>query len=161
MFHDYSGSLGQEHFTLPALYASLKAGFLFNLKATKDKESGTIYGKVTPAVWAVRLLVDAGIVKPAEVLLPPCPELRNSVKQYYAGVKLLFQIRWIFKDHKNCAVPMGRRFMSAWCGLSEDQCRDAIKDLLTAGVIHTAGQHGRARLFAPGYEPPQQQEKSK
>ena len=45
---------------------------------------------------------------------------------------------------------MGRAFMSVWTGLSEDQCRDCIKELLKAGVIHTAGQHGRARLFAPG-----------
>ena len=150
MFHDYSGAMGQAHLTLPALYASLKTGFFFNLKATRDKETGTICGKVTPAVWAVRLLIDAGIVKPAEVLLPPCPDLRKSVKQFYAGVKLLFQVRWAFKDHKNGPVPMGRNFMSAWTGLSEDQCRDSIIALLKVGVIYTAGQHGRARLFAPG-----------
>ena len=38
--------------------------------------------------------------------------------------------------------------MSAWTGLSEHQCREAIKDELNLGVIHTAGQHGRAaRLY--------------
>ncbi len=153
LFHDFSGACGHYHITLPVLYAGLIAGHYVHLIPTeKDSKS---YGKVTLAVWAVRLLVDAGIVKPAEVILPPCPELRKSVQQFYAGVKKLFQVRWTFKDHSGNPIAMGRVFMSAWTGLTEDQCRDAIKDLLKAGVIHTAGKHGRARLFAPGYKSPQ------
>ena len=153
LFHDFSGACGKQHVPLQVSHARLKAGRFVRLTPTKKDERA--YGKVTFAVWAVRLLVDAGIVKPAIVLLPPCPKLRNSVKQYYAGVKLLFQMRWAFKEHYGSAVTMNRKFMSEWTGLSEDQCRATIKDFLNAGVIHTAGQHGRARLFAPGYKPPQ------
>ena len=153
LFYDFSGALGHQHVTLPVLYARLVAGRYVHLIPTE--KDGNAYGKVTLAVWAVRLLVDAGIVKPAKVLLSPCPELRKSVKEYYAGVKLLFQVRWAFKEHYASDVTMGRTFMSPWTGLSEDQCRTAIKDLLKAGVIHTAGQHGRSRLYAPGYKPPQ------
>jgi len=153
LFRDFSGACGHRHVPLQVLYARLKAGFFVRLTPTKKDDKA--YGKVTLAVWAVRLLVDARIVKPAIVLLPPCPELRYSVKQYYAGVKLLYQVRWVFKNHYGNSVAMGREFMSPWCGLSEDQCRAAIKDLLKAGVIHTTGQHGRANLYAPGYKPPQ------
>jgi len=148
LFHDFSGALGQSHVTLPVLYARLIAGYYVHLVPTvKD---GKAYGKVALAVWAVRLLVEAGIVKPAIVLLPPCPELRNSVKRFYAGIELLFQVRWAYKPHHENPCAMGRKFMSAWCGLTEQQAKDAIKDLLKAGVIHAAGQFGRARLFAPG-----------
>ena len=152
LFYDFSGACGQQHITLPFLYARLKAGYLVPFIPTKT--DGKTYGKVTLAVWAMRLLIESGIVKPAQVLLPACPPMRKSVQQFYDGVKLLFQVRWAFKDHYGNPLTMGRVFMSAWSGLTEDQCRDAIKDLLKAGVIHTAGEHGRSRLFAPGYKPP-------
>ena len=153
LFHDYSGAIGHQHVFLPVLYARLRVGFNTQLIVPTEKD-GKLYGNVTLAVWSVRLLIDAGIVKPAQVELPPCPNLRKSVQQFYEGIKLLFQVRWAFRDHHGNPITMGRKFMSAWTGLSEDQCRDAIKDLLKAGVIHTAGQFGRARLFAPGYKAP-------
>jgi hypothetical protein len=159
LFRDFSGACGNKHVPLQVLYARLIAGRFVRLTPTEKDDKA--YGKVTFVVWAVRLLVDAGIVKPAIVLLPPCPKLRNSVKQYYAGVELLYQVRWAYQPHYGNPFAMGRVFMSAWCGLTEQQAKDAIKDLLKAGVIHTAGQHGRSRLFAPGYEPPKKQGKSK
>jgi len=125
-----------------------------HLDLIPTKRDGKAHGNVTLAVWAMRLLIEAGIVKAAHVELPPCPEFRQSVKKYYAGVKSLFQVRWSFMDHKGNPFPMGCKFMSAWCGLSEDQCKTAIKDLLNSGVIHTAEQHGRMRLFAPGIQVP-------
>ena len=153
LFHDFSGACGNQHVPLQVLYARLIAGHFARLTPT-EKDSRT-YGAVTLAVWGVRLLVDAGIVKPAAFDLPPCPSSRKSVTQFYEGMKRLFEVRWAFTEHTGNPVAMGRHFMSAWCGLTEDQARDAIKDLLKAGVIHTAGQHGRARLFAPGYKSPQ------
>ncbi len=120
LFHDFSGACGNSHVPLQVLYARLIAGFYVRLTPTLKDEKA--YGKVTLAVWAVRLLVESGIVKPPPVLLPPCPPLRNSVQQFYDGVKLLFEVRWAFKDHYGNPVTMGRKFMSVWCGLSEDQC---------------------------------------
>ena len=150
LFRDFSGACGHQHVTLPVLFARIVAGYFVPLIPTEKDDKA--YGKVTLAVWAVRLLIESGIVKPPQVLLPPCPPLRNSVQQFYDGVKKLFQVRWAFKNHYGNPVTMGRKFMSAWCGLSEDQCRTAIKDLLKAGVILTVGQHGRARTYAPGYQ---------
>jgi hypothetical protein len=155
LFHDFSGACGNKHVSLQVLYARLISGRIVSLKATE--QDGKKYGNVTARVWAVRLLVDAGIVKPAAVDLPPCPNLRKSVQKYYVAMKRLFEVRWAFTEHTGNPVAMGRVFMAAWCGLTEDQAREAIKDLLKAGVIHTAGQHGRARLFAPGHKPPQKQ----
>jgi hypothetical protein len=155
LFQDFSGACGDKHIPLQVLYARLIAGHFVRLTPT-EKESRK-YGAVTFAVWGVRLLVDAGIVKPAAVDLPPCPNLRKSVKQYYAGMKRLFEVRWAFTEHSGNPIAMGRDFMANWCGLTKQQARDAIIDLLKAGVIHTAGKHGRARLFAPGFKPPQKQ----
>ncbi len=91
------------------------------------------------------------MVAAAKVDLPLCPSgVWPAVRKYYAGVKLLFQVRWAYREHYGNPVAMGRGFMSAWCGLSEQQTRDAIIYLLNAGIIHTAGKYGRARLFAPG-----------
>lgn len=154
LFHDFSGACGHSHVPLQVLYARIIAGRFVWLTPTEKEDRS--YGKVTLAVWAARLLVDAGIVAPAKVTLPTCPKnSRKSLQQFYDGVKRLFEVRWAFKDHLNNPIAMGRKFMSAWTGLTEDQCRNAIKDSLKAGVIHTAGRHGRARLYAPGYKPPQ------
>ena len=153
LFQDFSGACGDKHVPLQVLYARLIAGRFVWL--TPTEEDSRTYGAVSLAVWGVRLLVDAGIVKPAAVDLPPCPKLRKSVQQYYAGMKRLFEVRWAFAEHSGNPIAMGRDFMADWCGLTKQQARDAIIDLLKADVIHTAGQHGRARLFAPGHKPPQ------
>lgn len=149
LFHDFSGECGSRHVPLQVLHARLVAGRYVNLTPTeKDSKS---YGEVTLAVWATRLLIDAGVVEAAKVALPPCPQgTRPAVRKYYAGVKLLFRVRWAYKEHYGNPVPMGRKFMADWCGLTEQQARDAITDLLCAGVIHTADEHGRTHLFAPG-----------
>jgi len=153
LFHDFPGACGNKHVPLQVLYARLIAGRFVRL--TPTEKDGRVYGAVTLAVWGVQVLVDAGIVNPAIVDLPPCPpNSRKSMNQFYAGMKRLFEVRWAFIEHAGNPITMGREFMAPWCGLTENQARDAIKDLLKAGVIHTAGQHGRARLYAPGHKPP-------
>ena len=122
---------------------------------------GRKIGSVASAVWFLRLLVDAGVIAPGKVDMPDCPaDANKTIQKVHAGIKRLFEVRWIFKGREGEAITLGRKFVGPWCGVSENQARESMKYLLKH-CIHTEGKHGLAKIYLPGYKPPQHQEKSK
>lgn len=124
----------------------------------KRKAKGT-YGPELIA-WRVRLLVEAGILKPAKVDLPPLPDgLPPSVRKVYEGIKLLLACRWRVKDWTDEAVrwrtggnpaPLTDHFLAAWCGVGVSKAGEGRTRLRDIGIVHICGQHKRMLLWLPG-----------
>jgi len=153
MFHDFGGAFGGHHLQLNSLYASLISGSLTILIPTVM--DGRKIGAVGAAVWYLRLLIDAGVIAPSKVDMPDCPASANkTTHKVHAGIKRLFEVRWAFEDREGEPIALGRKFVGAWCGVSEDQARESMK-YLPKHCIHTAGKYGQANIYLPGYKRPQ------
>ncbi len=152
MFHDFAGQFGTHWLQLNSLYASLISGSLKILKPTIV--DGRKIGCVTSSVWSLRLLIDGGVIVPGMVDMPDCPAGANkTIQKVHAGIKRLFEVRWSFKGREDEPITLGRKFVGSWCGVSEDQARESMK-YLPKHCIHTAGKHGPANIYLPGYKPP-------
>jgi hypothetical protein len=155
-FNDFAGAIGVTHITLQYVYALQVSGDFKRFRRLLPKTvGGWSFNNVTAGVLGARLLVDAGIVKPAKVPLPPCPGTGKNLVQLYSGIKHLFEVRGAYLPTAGAPVPLGREFIGPWSGMGAQQVREPIKELIKNGVIYHADNHGRARLYAPGHKPPQ------
>jgi hypothetical protein len=155
-FNDFSGAIGGTHITLQYVYALQLSGDFKRFRGLLPTKKGDwSINNVTAGVLGGRLLVDAGLVKPAKVKLPPCPGTDKNLVQLYSGIKRLFEVRWAFLPTAGAPVPLGREFIGPWSGMGAQQVREPIKELISNGVIYHADNHGRMRLYAPGTKPPQ------
>lgn len=132
-----------EFYSLPEVYASQKYGYVKRLSGPEM------------ATWAIRLLVDAGIARPAAVCLPALPSsYRGVIRKIYDGFKLLLGCKWLHTAGAPTAFTW--RFAAAWCGVSERHGAQAIKKLLAEGYLQGAGSVGCGTrgmmLFQPGTE---------
>jgi hypothetical protein len=153
-FKDFAGPTGDTHITLPYVYALQLSGDFKRFRGLLPTQKGDwSFNNVTAGVFGARLLIDAGLVKPAKVNLPPCPGTDKNLVQLYAGVKRLFEVRWAFQPTSGAPVPIGREFIGPWSGMGAQQVREPIKELIRNGVIHHADNHRRMRLYAPGEKP--------
>jgi hypothetical protein len=92
-------------FTLASLWATLTTGEPHPLN------------KVSHATWAMRLLIQSGVISPHRVTLPPFKGTPAEMK-FYHGAELLLQCRWRYPPHEGKPVMMAREFMAGWCGIS-------------------------------------------
>lgn len=111
-------------------------------------------GKMEFAVWSTRLLIQSGVIESPAVGLPPLVgETTAAMKTFHAGVKLLFECQWKYVGTANAPVPIARRFMADWCGISEASAQRAKSHLLKTGVIRSSQKHYgpyQAWTFLPG-----------
>ncbi len=109
------------------------------------------------ATWALRLFIEAGVLDPVHVDLPPLPsDAAESVQKVYAGIKLLFQCKWTYEPGPTAFT---REFAATWCGVSKDEATYAIRRLLYLDIIYPVeeslkGKYGKKiRLYLPGPDP--------
>lgn len=96
------------------------------------------------ARWYRRLFHEAGVL-PAHPKLPELPaELSPGASQLAKGFALLLALREL---DDNGPAPYTRRFASAWCGMGERQAGEGLKELVGAGVLVKAEEHGLLWLF--------------
>lgn len=111
-------------------------------------------GKPEYVTWSLRLLVDAGIVEPAEVSVPELPKgLNDSVGRVWKGYKHLLQCRWLYEYGQ--PAPFSFRFGAVWCGLSHQTVSKAVAQLMAANMMARVkeykSQYGtKVGLFLPG-----------
>ncbi len=136
--------------TLPDVYYARKRS-----KADKllGQEEGVSVekrrGGSTFAVWALRLLADAGILRPLDdVGLPELKVASDGERKVYEGLKLLFSVRWTYSPGD--PTPFSWRFAEDWCGVAQATAGKAIQKFLKLGIIHAAGKHKNTMLFLPG-----------
>ena len=104
----------------------------------------------TFAVWALRLLAEAGVLQPLDDV--GLPELKakvtDGVRKVYDGLRLLYSVRWTYSYGD--AAPVSWRFAAEWCDVSQATAGKAMHELLRLGIIHSAGKHKKTMLFLPG-----------
>ena len=137
VYRDWHAPSGSQFLKLPELRAALAYGRVQRLRGPEF------------AVWALRLLVEAGLVPAATVRLPELHGPQSaSVSKVYAGFRLLLGCKWLHSAGE--PTPYSWRFASAWCGVGERQAGLAMQVLMREGILRPAGRHKRMTLFLPG-----------
>jgi hypothetical protein len=126
-----------EWLTLAEVYAAMVTG---HVRALRGPELAT---------WKLRLLVRAGLARPAPVALPPLPtSASDATRLVYDGFHLLLACKWLYTP--GAPAPFSWRFAAAWSGVSQRPAGAAMHELLRAGIIRPAGTWKRTTLFLPG-----------
>jgi hypothetical protein len=139
--------------TLPQFYASICTGTIVQFKDDGKAE------KVSHVVWRLRLLHDAGLIKPlprkhrdVPVAAPP------SVGPVWRGFLLLLGLKDHIPQWKGNPAAYSWRFISVWCGVTVAEARYAMKWLLEHGYLEGTKldkkMYGRAmEVFQPSDQP--------
>jgi hypothetical protein len=153
VYHDWHGidclpdsKRKQEFYTLPEIRAALAYKKVKHLNPAEHK------------TWGLRLLVEAGLLKPPKVEAPKLPiGVKPSIKRVYEGFLLLLACKWI--DTAGAPTPFTWDFTAAWCNITPRIGKEAMNELLRAGMIRQAGEqplqsgrfgHNSIKLFLPG-----------
>ena len=127
IYRDWHNKGGKEIFFLPEVYAAIRYKKVVEL------------GKPEFTTWAIRLLVDLGLISPYPVNRKPLPkEAAPTVKKVYEGFRLLLGCKWLYSPGE--PTPFSWRFAKAWCGVSERKAGEAIKYLLKHGYIRIVNE---------------------
>jgi len=124
------------------------------VKLVERNDQGRIE-KLTPehATWSLRLIVEAGLVRPADVPHRPLPRVLPDtapfgVRKVYDGFLLLLGCKWL---HTKAAPSLfSHSFAGRWCGLGENQAAEAKKWLLSKGYLSIVDTYKTWALFMPG-----------
>lgn len=140
-YHDWHTKDGEEIFLLAEVFAARVSGTVRHLSP------------IQRALWGRRLLVRAGVLRLAGVVIPSPPEgIRSSTRRAHEGILELFGVRWQFAPGE--AIPLSWRFVASWCGMGERQAGEAMHELLRLGIIHIVGTiqlgHRPTAVFMPG-----------
>lgn len=127
---DFAEQYGLKSYTLPNLIASIAYQ---KQKKLKGPEFIT---------WCLRLFMDAGLIHPASVPMPPCPDnASENVQRVYNGFQYLLQCKWRYENGFGQPTAFARNFAAAWCGLSVSSAHRAKIKLMKSKVIHMVGVH--------------------
>jgi hypothetical protein len=121
-----------KYYTLPEVYASLKYREKKTLNAPEM------------ATWALRMLVEAGILQVKEIQapeLPPNLKKKKAVNAVYEGFKLLIACKKLY-DERQDTTAFSYQFGKAWCGVSLRSVQTAMIQLETLGYIQRVGKEG-------------------
>lgn len=90
--------------------------------------------------WKLRLAIEAGVLEPPKVSLPPLPATATTYAvRVYAGLRLLVAVREL-SDGPDAPFPFARSFVAEWCGgLDREQANAGIKALVRAGILVKVG----------------------
>jgi len=122
IYRDWHKRDGKEIYFLPEVFAAIHYGKVVSL------------GKAEFSTWAIRLLVDLGLISPYPVNRKPLPkEVTPTVKKVYEGFCHLLGCKWLYSPGDS--TPFSWRFAKAWCGVSQRKVGEAIQYLIKHGYI--------------------------
>lgn len=142
-YRDWHSRSDEERYLLGDVYAFLHYGKVFKLSSSES------------ATWHLRLLVDAGVLKPSQFKAPELPcAVKPAIKKVYEGFLHLFRCKWLHTFQEPSSF--SRIFAAAWCGVTERIARGAINELIKMGymclVDECTTSAYKTRLFLPpGY----------
>ncbi len=163
IYRDFHQRDGDKVFLIPEVFASLRYGMVKRLESrlTMMIRAGLsredVLSDTELAVWARRLLWEAGLLTLPSVDMVPLPEdAPDYVRTVYDGFRLLVQIRWLFKMGES--VTFSWRFASAWCGVGQYRVQQAMRYLLAEDIIRPSdlirGPYGKEiATFLPSSVP--------
>jgi len=145
MFHSFRTEA--EFYTLGEVYASQHYGVETKFVPPKGHP---LRMRPEGVVWSTRLLVDAGVIKPAKVPHKPVPrkppkDAPPYVKQIHEGLLHLFGCRWRHTYGNPATYTWD--FAAAWCGVPFKAAGAAIQWLCNNGYVEFKGKCGRANLY--------------
>ncbi len=121
-----SGETPRNSFTLAEAYAAKISGVAARLNG------------YTHRVWKLRLLVATGFIAPAHVAAQPAPpDLSPPARKVYTGFIDLLRVRKLSEPEK--PVPFSWRFSAAWCGISQRDAQNGMRELLSRGLLAQEG----------------------
>jgi hypothetical protein len=149
---------GETTLTLPMVRASLARGAVTLFKHLKPKQEGSegeggTWEKhgVEHLTWRLRLLYEAGRLRPLPVEHRPLPDdAPADVKTVYAGFLLLLGLKWHVDQWRGNGTAFSWQFAAPWCGggLTEWRTREAIRWLLKEEYTRT-DEAGETRYRTP------------
>jgi Bifunctional DNA primase/polymerase, N-terminal len=143
VYRDWRASEDEpDYYTLPEVYASLKY-----------KEKRKLEGPEL-ATWALRMLVDSGILDVKPIEAPELPESlrkKKAVNAVYEGFKYLLAVKKLYKEEQN-RTAFSYRFGAAWCGLSLRSVQNAMMQLEAFGYIQRVGKEGKGTRAVNVYQ---------
>lgn len=117
--------------------------------ANMTNDTSTVLTGPERAVWQMRMMVDAGVIKAAEVPFSSLPDnVSNYVKNIYQGFQRLLEIKWAIKEFSHMATCFSRKFAAKWCGVSVASASRAIRWLQENSFIRDEGVFSTARGLA-------------
>jgi hypothetical protein len=120
--------------TLPQVRASIAYGEVTRLKDQQHRSQA-----VEHMVWRLRLLNEAGALKPSAVPHQALTEeVKPAVRAVYEGCLLLLGLKWHLWPENGTTFSW--RFAAAWCGVTKWAAEDAMKWLMNAGYVHSVGK---------------------
>ena len=129
--------LGGKPHSLTAIYAWLHYG--------KQKR----LSRVEFATWAIRVLVDAAIIRPAYVPHKSLPEdSTQETADIYLGFLRLIGCRWLYEQRQ--PAPFAYDFARAWCEIgSKSTIAKGFKALLKNENLRFCDKHKGTNLYLP------------
>ena len=129
--------LGGKPHSLTAIYAWLHYG-------NKKRLS-----RVEFATWAIRVLVDAAIIRPAYVPHKSLPEdSTQETADIYLGFLRLIGCRWLYEQRQ--PAPFAYDFARAWCEIgSKSTIAKGFKALLKNENLRFCDKHKGTNLYLP------------
>jgi len=133
-----------------------------------EVRAATAYGRVRGgisgievALWRARLDKEAGLLEPRPVLIALPPTVLDATRKVALGLQLYLGLRDPAKLGGERSFTWARPFVMAWCGVSDQQAREAVWQLRCHGVLEpgvdlTADEKrnlakaGRAILYRAG-----------
>lgn len=139
-YRDWHERSGVKWLTMPEVYAARVTGIV---RALRGPELAT---------WNKRLLVDAGLVEPVRVEMPPLGASLRNAAAVAEGFRRLLECKWAFSPGE--PTTFTAEFARGWCGVGAWAARDAIRVLVERGVIRRVGTHSwgckKTWLYLPG-----------
>jgi hypothetical protein len=99
---------------------------------------------VGKAAFHTLSLYEHGEIELPDVPFMPCPD--EALRKGWEAVHLLFRVR--FSRYPDCPVPLSRRFLVKWCGVSERTARNVVDALKEVDAVHLVAcmRHGEGWL---------------
>jgi len=129
LYHDFHRSAqSREWLTLGEVYAAQISGHPRKLNPPEH------------LTWRLRLAVDAQLVAPAPVSMPPLPAGASyATCKVYAGLALLFGCKWLHAPGEPSAASW--RFLADWCGIAQKTAGDGLQDNVRRRTIIVTGDY--------------------
>ena len=127
---------GRYTLTLPQVRASLA------YRPVKGKAVNILHAhKAEHMVWRLRLLWEAGVIERVHIphRIPPDYVLQHRVAVYYGLLRLL-ALKWDVPEWHGHGTTFSLDFGAAWCGLTKDKVRGAMRWLLKNGYVKEVSQ---------------------
>ena len=146
VLHDWHRLDGKEWWALPEVYMAQVLGYV---PRAPKRDVALSLPAPSLATWRLRLLVDAKLIEPYPVDLPPLPDDAPArVLKVYEGFKRLLACKWSYAPGQ--PTMFARAFAAGWCGVGILAAWEGTQWLRQRQIIVPAGTYKGRPVYLPG-----------